>query len=326
MDRLLSMRVFQQVVDHGGFAAAARALEMSAPAVTRLVGDLEQHLGARLLQRTTRRVSLTDAGQAYLARVREILGAVDEAEVCARGQTDEVAGTLRIHTWPVMAVHVLAPLVAEFRRRHPKVVLDITVDNSETLAVEDYDLTLLSADTHYDANVVARPVMTAEILLCAAPSYLRGAPELREPADLRRHARLRMRYPGGSAQHWILTHPRTPGRQTTVEVEPALVANDVDTLLRAALDGAGISAHPITLIADSLRSGALQRVLAPWITGHVTLYAALPSRKYVPARTHAFLDFLIEQTRLRAEEAERACAPSNLAPAEPRGRRSRAQA
>ncbi|WHZ10605.1 MAG: Transcriptional regulator, LysR family [Burkholderiaceae bacterium] len=323
MDRLLSMRVFQQVVDHGGFAAAARALDMSAPAVTRLIGDLEQHLGARLLQRTTRRFSLTDTGQSYLARVSEILAAVDEAEVSARGQTDEIAGTLRIHTRPVMAVHMLAPLVAEFRRRHPKVVLDVTVDNSETPAVEDYDLTVLGADSDYDANVVARPVITAEVLLCAAPSYLRGAPALREPADLRHHARLRLRYPGGSAQNWILIHPHAPGRQTTVEVAPALIANDVDTLLRAALDGAGISAHPIALIADYLRSGALQRVLAPWITGRVTLYAALPSRKYVPARAHAFLDFLIEQTRLRAEAAEQACAPT---PARaPRGARARSR-
>ncbi|MGH8822116.1 MAG: LysR family transcriptional regulator, partial [Rhodoferax sp.] len=173
MDRLLSMRVFQQVIDHEGFAAAARALDMSAAAVTRLITDLEQHLGTRLLQRTTRRLSLTEAGQSYLTRVRSILSAVDEAEASTREQTDEMAGVLRVLAQPVMAVYVLAPLVTEFRRRYPKVVLDITVDSAALPPIEDFDLTILGAGAHYDANVVARPVIVSEGLLCAAPDYLR---------------------------------------------------------------------------------------------------------------------------------------------------------
>lgn len=320
MDRLRSMRIFERVVDQGGFAAAARALDMSAPMVTRMVSDLERHLDTRLLQRTNRRVALTDAGRTYLERVREILGAIDEAESCARGQTDEIAGPLRIHVRPVIPVRVLAPLVAEFRRLHPRVVLDITVDNSENLAVEDYDLTLLGTDSKYDADVVARPVITTEVLLCAAPSYLRNAPELREPSDLRHHACLRPRYPGARLRDWTLVNPQAADQRVTIEVAPALITNDVGTLMRAALDGAGISAHPVAPIVQHLQSGALQRVLAPWICGRVTVYAALPSRKYVPARTRAFLDFLIEQTRLRAEAAERACASLVQGGAEPRKR------
>lgn len=299
------MRAFQQVVDDGGFAAAARTLDMSPAVMTRLITDLEQHLGARLLQRTTRKLSLTEAGQSYLQRVRHILNDVDQAEASTRQQTDELAGLLRIHTQPVMAVHIIAPLVAEFRRRYPKVVLDITVDSPLVPPVEDYDLTILGAGRLYDANVVARPVIVSEGLLCASPRYLRSAGTPRQPADLKNHALLRLSQAGIRQREWQLINPEEEDREVAVEVKPVLMANHSDTLLRATLDGTGISAQPLDLVANYLRDGQLRRVLAPWITGRFTLYAALPSRKYVPARARVFMEFLIEQTRLKAAEAER---------------------
>ncbi|MDI1269891.1 MAG: LysR family transcriptional regulator [Polaromonas sp.] len=305
MDRLLSMRAFQQVVDDGGFAAAARTLDMSPAVMTRLITDLEQHLGARLLQRTTRKLSLTEAGQSYLQRVRHILNDVDQAEASTRQQTDELAGLLRIHTQPVMAVHIIAPLVAEFRRRYPKVVLDITVDSPLVPPIEDYDLTILGAGRLYDANVVARPVIVSEGLLCASPRYLRSSGTPRQPDDLKNHALLRLSQAGIRQREWQLINPEEGDREVAVEVKPVMMANHSDTLLRATLDGTGISAQPLDLVANYLRDGQLRRVLAPWITGRFTLYAALPSRKYVPARARVFMEFLIEQTRLKAAEAER---------------------
>jgi DNA-binding transcriptional LysR family regulator len=299
------MRAFQQVVDDGGFAAAARTLDMSPAVMTRLITDLEQHLGARLLQRTTRKLSLTEAGQSYLQRVRHILNDVDQAEASTRQQTDELAGLLRIHTQPVMAVHIIAPLVAEFRRRYPKVVLDITVDSPLVPPIEDYDLTILGAGRLYDANVVARPVIVSEGLLCASPRYLRSAGTPRQPDDLKNHALLRLSQAGIRQREWQLMNPEEEDREVAVEVKPVMMANHSDTLLRATLDGTGISAQPLDLVANYLRDGQLRRVLAPWITGRFTLYAALPSRKYVPARARVFMEFLIEQTRLKAAEAER---------------------
>lgn len=299
------MRAFQQVVDDGGFAAAARTLHMSPAVMTRLITDLERHLGARLLQRTTRKLSLTEAGQSYLQRVRHILNDVDQAEASTRQQTDELAGLLRIHTQPVMAVHIIAPLVAEFRRRYPKVVLDITVDSPLVPPIEDYDLTILGAGRLYDANVVARPVIVSEGLLCASPRYLRSAGTPRQPADLKNHALLRLSQAGIRQREWQLINPEEGDREVAVEVKPVMMANHSDTLLRATLDGTGISAQPLDLVANYLRDGQLRRVLAPWITGRFTLYAALPSRKYVPARARVFMEFLIEQTRLKAAEAER---------------------
>lgn len=305
MDRLLSMRAFQQVVDDGGFSAAARTLGMSPAVMTRLITDLEQHLGARLLQRTTRKLSLTEAGQSYLLRVRHILNDVDQAEASTRQQTDELAGLLRIHTQPVMAVHIIAPLVAEFRRRYPNVVLDITVDSPLVPPIEDYDLTILGAGRLYDANVIARPVIVSQGLLCASPRYLRSAGTPRQPADLKSHALLRLTLPGIRQREWQLINPDEEDREMVVEIKPVMMANHSDTLLRATLDGTGISAQPLDLVANYLRDGQLRRVLAPWITGRFTLYAALPSRKYVPARARVFMEFLIEQTRLKAAEAER---------------------
>ena len=299
------MRAFQQVVDDGGFAAAARTLDMSPAVMTRLITDLERHLGARLLQRTTRKLSLTEAGQSYLQRVRHILNDVDQAEASTRQQTDELAGLLRIHTQPVMAVHIIAPLVAEFRRRYPKVVLDITVDSPLVPPIEDYDLTILGAGRLYDANVVARPVIVSEGLLCASPRYLRSAGTPRQPEDLKNHALLRLSQAGIRQREWQLINPEEGDREVAVEVKPVMMANHSDTLLRATLDGTGISAQPLDLVANYLRDGQLRRVLAPWITGRFTLYAALPSRKYVPARARVFMEFLIEQTRLKADEAER---------------------
>lgn len=303
MDRLLTMRVFQSVADEGGFAVAARALNLSAVAVTRLVADLESHVGTRLLQRTTRRVSLTDAGEAYLARVRQILDDVDEAFSAAQAHTLEMAGVLRVAAAPVLAVHILAPLVADFRVLHPQVVFDIHVDSSPDLTIGDYDITLMSAHAGYNGNVIARPIISSSGLLCASPAYLKrhGVPQ--RPEDLPQHQCLLLRRPDLRAGLMRLSNPAQGDLTLDVQVQPVCVANHTDTLMRAALDGAGISAQPVDLVAPYLSTGRLVRVLAPWITGRFTLYAALPSRKFMPARTRAFLEFMSKSTRASVQEA-----------------------
>jgi DNA-binding transcriptional LysR family regulator len=297
MDRLQSMRVFQQVVDDGSFAAAARKFDMSSAVVTRLVGDLEDHLGVRLLQRTTRRLALTDAGETYLARVRHILSDIDEAHAAAQAHAQEMSGTIRIMTPPVFAVHVLAPLVAEFGRRYPKVVLDIYVDSPLVPPVEDYDLTLLGAADTFDANIIARPIASSDGVLCASPDYLRrnGMPE--RPEDLPQHHCLRVKQAANRHRVWRLTNPNEGKRVIEVPIEPSMLVNHSDTLIRACVDGAGIMSQSIDLVANHLNSGALQRILSPWITGTNTLYAALPSRKFIPVRTSVFLEFMTDYTR-----------------------------
>lgn len=297
MDRLQSMRVFQQVVDDGSFAAAARKFDMSSAVVTRLVSDLEDHLGVRLLHRTTRRMALTDAGVAYLARVRHILSDIDEAHAAAQAHAQEMSGVIRILTPPIFGVHVLGPLVAEFGRRYPKVVLDIHVDSPLVPPVEDYDLTLLGATDTFDANIIARPVASSDGILCASPDYLRRNGMPQRPEDLSRHRCLRIKAPANRHRVWRLINPDENKRELEVPIEPAMLVNHSDTLIRACVDGAGIASQSIDLVANHLHSGALKRILSPWITGTNTLYAALPSRKFIPARTSVFLEFMTEYTR-----------------------------
>lgn len=291
------MRVFQQVVDDGSFAAAARRLDMSAAVVTRLVGDLEEHLGVRLLQRTTRRLALTDAGEAYLSRVRHILNDIEDAHAAAQAHAQEMSGVIRILTPPIFGVHVLGPLVAEFGRRYPNVVLDIHVDSPTVPPVEDYDLTLLGATEAFDANIIARPIVSSNGILCASPDYLRRHGTPQAPDDLAAHRCLRIKLPANRSRVWRLVNPEEAMREIEIPVEPAMLVNHSDTLIRAGVDGAGIISQSIDLVASHLQNGELQRVLSPWITGTNTLYAALPSRKFIPTRTSVFLEFMTEFTR-----------------------------
>jgi len=170
MDRLMSMRVFQKVIDEGGFAAAARALDISPAVVTRLVADLEDHLGTRLLHRSTRRLSLSVAGETYLGRVRAILQDIDEAHGLASSQTHELEGVLRVLSPPVLATHVLAPLIAGFRQLYSKILLDIEVASFKEPPIEDYDITLMPTEAAFDADVIARKISSTEAILVASPT------------------------------------------------------------------------------------------------------------------------------------------------------------
>lgn len=307
MDRLLSMRVFQRVVDEGSFAAAARVLDMSAPVVTRLVADLEEHLGSRLLQRSTRRLALTDAGQIYLNRVRNILQDIEEADETVSAHTQELGGVLRLHAPPVLATYVVAPLLAGFRERYPNIQIDLEVETLREPPVEDFDITLVPADESFDASLVARKVLESDAILVASPAYVkrRGLPQT--PADLAQHDCLRHKTSNGRYRQWRMWPENQPGQAEEVAIQPVLLANHTDTLLRAALDGTGITSVTMELVAAYLMRGELVRVLSPWITGRLSMYAALPSRKFIPQRTRVFLDYLMQQTREQSQHALAAC-------------------
>lgn len=308
MDRLLSMRVFERVVNEGGFAAAARVLDLSAPVVTRLVADLEDHLGTRLLQRSTRRLSLTEAGQGYLSRVRNILQDIDEADAVTRSQSTELEGLLRVHAPPELASYVLAPMLASFRQRYPKIQFDIEVDSTGEPPFEEFDITLVGAQEGLQGEVVARKVIETQAILVASPAYLqrRGAP--RQPEELAGHDCLRLKPSNGHTRAWRMWCEAGPAHSREIAVKPVIAANHTDTLLRAALDGAGIAAVAMDTVAPWLARGELVRVLSPWITGRLVMYAVLPSRKFIPQRTRVFLDDLTEQARAQAGTALQACA------------------
>ncbi len=300
MDRLLSMRVFQQVIDRGGFAAAARGLDMSPAGVTRLVTDLEQHLGTRLMQRTTRKLSLTEAGEAYLLRVRSILGEVDDAEAAAAHSANELQGVLHVLAPPLFANQFLAKQISRWIDLHPRVTIDLHVDPFPQSRVEEFDVTFLVVDEGFDANIVARPIATNTLwVLCASPAYLarHGTPQL--PQDLQQHQYLRFPWPAASGHTTRgLRLSRLDGSQAAVEaaMQVVLQSASYEALFTAALDGAGIAVLPQFPAANYLSAGALVHVLPEWFFGRFTVYAALPTRKLIPARTRAFLDFASEMT------------------------------
>ena len=298
MDRLLTMRVFQSVAVEGGFSAAARKLDMSVPTVTRLVADLEQHLGTRLMQRTTRSVTLTEAGEAYLERVRNILVEVDDAFSLAQAHTEELSGLVRVLMPPVFAEHVLAPLIVEFHKNYPNVHIEVVVETSPEAALGEYDITFVGAPEGYDANVIARPIVRTFGMVCASPQHLKehGTPKV--PQDLRGHKMLLRNNAISRGDLLRLRHICNTLPEEQVPVSPLLVANHTGTLLRATLDGAGISVQPSDLIARALRNGLLVQLLPEWTSGIYTLYATIPSRRFIPARVRALLDFVAENTKL----------------------------
>jgi DNA-binding transcriptional LysR family regulator len=297
MDRLLSMRVFQRVIDEGGFAAAARALDMSPAMVTRLVNDLESHLGARLLQRTTRSLALTDAGHAYVLRLRHILSEVDEANAVANASSGDLQGSLHILATPLLATNFIAPRAAAWRVRHPKLRLDIAVDHNPAPRIEEFDLSFLVLEDGNDANIVARALVRSEWVVCCAPSYVQHIGLPKQPVDLTSWDYLRFMAPGAFAQHGKslhLKHTAQAAPPTDVTPHAAIHSESMDLILRATLEGAGFAVLSKILVAPYLARGELVHLLPEWSLGAITVYAAMPSRKFIPARSRAFLDFLDE--------------------------------
>ena len=307
MDRLQAMKVFERVVEEGGFAAAARAMDMSPPVVTRMVAELEQHLGTRLLQRTTRKLSLTDAGEAYLQRVRAILHEIDDAEAAAAASTRDLRGTIRIVAAPVLATNFLAPMVALWHAHYPKLMLDISMDAYASSRVDEFDVTIMVVGEDFDANIVARSLVQGEAIVVASPGYLqrRGIP--REPQDLAHHDFLRdssapVRAQMGPGRKLRLQSLLPGVPEEEVETLAVLQSMSTELLMRAAVDGAGVTVTSRLLAEEHLARGELVHLLPDWIFSRYTIYAALPSGRMLPARTRVFLDFLTEQVPLAMAE------------------------
>ncbi len=309
MDRLQAMKIFERVVEEGGFAAAARAMDMSPPVVTRMVAELEQHLGTRLLQRTTRKLALTDAGESYLQRVRAILHEIDDAEAAAAASTRDLRGTIRIVAAPVLATNFLAPMVAVWHAYYPKLMLDISMDAFASSRVDEFDVTIMVAGEDFDANIVARPLVQGEAIVVASPDYLerRGIP--REPQDLVHHDYLRdssapVRLQSGPGRKLRLQSLRADVPDEEVDAPAVLQSVSTELLMRAAVDGAGVAVTSRLLAEEHLARGELVHILPGWIFSRYTIYAALPSGRMLPARTRVFLDFLTEHVpRAMAEKS-----------------------
>ncbi len=298
MDQLRSLRVFVNVIDEGSFAGAARALDLAPAVVTRVVAELEEHLGARLVNRTTRRLALTEIGESYLDRARRILQELDEADALAGSASTEASGLLRVIAPPAFAVHQLVKHLPRFRERFPRVTLELATPGPVDSVDDSADVSILSiAQQPLQGDFVARPLACSQFVACAAPAYLDRHGRPKAPTDLAQHDSV---LPAVKAvrQELTLFHSGkgdAKGRVVSIPAPtPVLSTAHIDTLFAAALAGLGITALPSFVIEDALRARALERVLPDWHGITLTLYAAMPTRKHVPARTRAFVDFLVE--------------------------------
>lgn len=289
------MRVFTTVVDNGSFAAAADKLDLSRGMTSRYVAQVEAHLGTRLLNRTTRRLSLTESGQDYYERAVQVLGLVDEAEKAATSGAAEPGGLLRINTAVAFGTRQLAPAVQAYQAVHPKVRIDVTLnDRVVDLVEEGFDLAVRIA-RRIDPGLVARPIASVALVACASPAYVkrRGIP--RTPAELVRHDCLTYAYT--NPRIWRFTRG---GKTEEVKVAGVLHSNNGELLASAAAAGSGICLEPSFIVDDALRKGRLVRLLPGWKTDVYTIYAVYPSRHLLPAKVRTFVDFLVAHFRKHA--------------------------
>ena len=288
MDKFQEMRVFAGVVDAGSFVGAADALGMSKAAVSRHVSDLEQRLGVRLMQRTTRKLSLTQEGEVFLARCRDILASIEESEAELSTRAASASGLLKVSVPVSFATKHLAPLWSDFLAAHPRLTLDVHLaDRVVDLVDEGFDLAVRIARLP-DSSLVSRKLAATRLVLCAAPSYLRRRGTPTHPDDLAAHDVIGYSLLSTPGQ-WLLQGPDGP---VTVKTRPRLWTNNGDTSVAAAVRGAGIDLQPTFLISDELADGRLVQVLPAWQAVELGIYAVYPSRKFVLPKVRALVNFL----------------------------------
>jgi DNA-binding transcriptional LysR family regulator len=289
MDRFAELEAFVRIVEAGSFVEAARQLGLSPPVVTRRLNDLERRLQVRLLQRTTRRLSVTEAGQELHPRAMAALESLDRAEASVAEAGTHLRGPLRVSSPTSFGALLLAPLLCDFRREHPEITVELLLNDRRVNPVaEGFDL-VLDDSGDPPANMVARPVASARRLLCASPEYLarRGAPKT--PRQLAAHDCIHYSYLE-SGSSWILESGK---RQIRVRVTPAFSTDSGHVMLSAALHGTGIALLPSFVAMDALNTGGLCVVLPKWRAPDLQLCAVYAHRAYLPARVRGLIDSMI---------------------------------
>jgi len=291
MDRLAAMQAFARVAEAGSFSAAARQLGMAKSVVSKLVMGLENHLGARLINRTTRRLSLTEAGIAYYESCTRILAAVEEAELSVGRLQAVPRGRLKVNASMSFGFLHLAPAIPDFLAHHPEVEIDLTLNDQFTdLVQEGYDVAVRIGALP-DSSLIARKLAPSRRVLCASPAYLdrHGVPQV--PEDLARHNCLGYAYLV-TGNEWRF---RGPDREHAVRVSGNFDVNNGDALRAAALGGLGIAQLPTFIIGQDLAAGTLRCLLSDYVLPETNIHAVYPHNRHLSAKVRAFVDFLAER-------------------------------
>jgi DNA-binding transcriptional LysR family regulator len=289
LDQLNAMVVFAHVVEAESFSEAARRLALSKSQVSKQVAALEARLGAQLLHRSTRKLSLTEAGRGFYERCSEIVRAVEEAERAVIHAQSTPRGLLRVNAPMSFGQLVLAPLLPAFLAQHPELRVDLVLDDRRVDLIEGgFDLTIRIAPRLADSSLIARRIAPTRVVVCGAPDYLarRGVPET--PEDLGAHACLLYSY----RERWQF---RGPSGERSVGVAGPLLANNGDALREAALAGLGLVQLPRFLVAAELASGALYAVLEPYEHPGAAIWALYSPTRHLSGKVRAVVDFLAER-------------------------------
>ncbi|MDA9399425.1 LysR family transcriptional regulator [Bradyrhizobium sp. CCBAU 45389] len=294
MDSLVSMRVFCLVAELKSFAAAAQRLRISPAMASKHVMQLEKRLGTRLLNRTSRRVSLSESGTLYFEQARQMLDSLDEVEAAVSKATVVPRGTLRLTTPVWMANAIFAGVLADYQARYPDVRLDVDLSGRLVNLVEEgFDLAL-RATAAPDEALIARPITNVPFYMVAAPAYLKRAGRPARIADIAGHALLHYAlYPGESFSFQGENGPET------IKLDPVLRSANETLLHMAALEGMGLAFLPKWLVAADIAAGRLEHVLPDEIIFEGRLLAVYPSRKYLSAKVRTFIDFVAADKRMR---------------------------
>lgn len=282
------MRVFVSVVDLGSQSAAADHLDLSRPVVSRYLAELEDWVGARLMHRTTRKLSLTAAGSEILPRCRQMLDLSSDMQAAVSEPDDTPRGLLRISVSTSFGQAQLADAMAAYVKRFPGVSIDLQMlDRTVNLVDERIDLAIRTSND-LDPNLIARRLTVCRSLICASPAYLLEHPAPQRVEDLRLHNCLTHSYFGKSLWHF-----EEAGEQVSVPVQGNISANEASTLLRAAMAGAGVAMLPSYQAHVHIRRGELVRLLPHAEPRQMNMYAVYASRKHMPAALRSMLDFLV---------------------------------
>ena len=289
MDRLTAMQVFAKVVELGSFARAAERLGMSTSACSRQVADLEAHLDTRLLNRTTRRLSLTEPGRAFHERCLQLIADVEEAELSARAGRERPRGTLRVTCSVNFGLRHVAPLIGPFLQKHPDVRIDVSLsDRMVDIVEEGFDLAIRIGESR-STSVIARKLGESCLIACAAPAYLKKHGTPKTPAQLTDHNCMLYEYLNPRTE-WRFTDQA--GHEPTVRVAGSMQTNNGDMLAAAAAQGLGICCEPDFIVAPFLADGTLRRILPGYQVAVTAIHAVYPSRRHLSAKVRAFVDVL----------------------------------
>jgi len=289
MDRFTAMATFVRVAELGSLSAAARELGLTQPAVSQQITGLERHLRTRLLNRSTRKLTLTASGETYLARVRQILDEVAEVEDDLVSLSSELKGSLRVQAPSGLGQRYLAPLIVDFHRRHPGLMVDLILDDHVADLIEEGVDVALRLGTPASASLVARKLGSVSRILVASPGYVAAHGSPATPDELVRHDHIRFSW-ASAGEHLTLIGPQGP---VTVEVRSSFRANNSFVLVEAIRSGLGVGGVQLPLVEDLLNSGELVRVMEDYAYPPMDLHAVYSSGRFVPRKVRALVDHLI---------------------------------